>query len=145
MVKTLLSFFIVIALFSNVYGGITGSVDPRVVIGWDGERPDYIPESVKNMWDTSPYRSIVRIERNGSGTGEFISPRHVLTNAHVAQDCGLNGNEYCDIYTSDNDLWWGRVAFYGMKVLKSDGTEDEDMIYGYRNRDWVILEIVRYA
>ena len=146
MIKTLLSFFVVIVSFGNAYGGINGDGDPRVVIGWLGERPDYVPRSTKNVWDTSPYRSIVKVElEDHYGTGEFISPKHVLTNVHVAEYCGLKGNEKeydeCLIYTSDDDLHWARVAFSGMYKIKPDGTVNEDIIYGGRDKDWAVLEI----
>ena len=142
MIKYFILFFIEIAFITNGYAGINGSADPRIVIGWDGERPDYIDSTTQNLWNTSPYNSIVRIERDNSyGTGEFISPRHILTNAHVAMDCGINNNKECEIYTSDDDLQFGRVVFRGMKVLKSDGAFDEDKVYEHPDRDWAILEI----
>ena len=142
MIRKIALLFIGTFVIGNAYAGINGSTDPRTIIGWDGERPDYIDAATPNLWNTSPYNSIVRIESNGGvGTGEFISPRHVLTNAHVAEDCGVNGNPECDIYTSDDDLQFGRVVFRGMKVLKSDGTFDEDKVYEHPDRDWAILEI----
>ncbi len=143
MIKKIALFYIVIVLFENAHAGINGSADSRIIIGWDGERPDYIDAATPNLWNTSPYNSIVRIESNGGvGTGEFISPRHVLTNAHVAEDCGMGGNNWCEIYTSDDEFLWGRVVFYGIKVTKSDGALDKDAVYNHMNRDWSILEIV---
>ena len=142
MIKRLTSFLICMVLYGNAYGGINGSADPRIVIGWSGERPEYVPESTPNLWDTSPYRTIVRIEMLGYGTGEFISPRHVLTNTHVAQDCGINGNEDCMIYTSDEEFYWGRVAFSGMTIMKPNGDVDDDKLYGHMDKDWAILEII---
>ena len=105
MIKPLLSFFIAIAVLDNAYGqygvqGINGSADRRIVIGWDGSRPDYVLPSTQSIWNTSPYNSIVHV-LPAYGSGEFISPKHIVTNAHVGQECGMDCYKNCEIHTSD--------------------------------------------
>ena len=124
MIKPLLSFFIAIAVLDNAYGqygvqGISGSADKRTVIGWTGVRPDYVSPSTPNIWNTSPYNSIVQIHRNGrmNGTGEFISPKHVLTNVHVAEKCGTDGKPNCEIHTSDNKVIQAKAVLWGIDSL----------------------------
>ena len=116
MTKTFASLFIVLAFIGDTFAGIGGRTDRREVIGWIGNQPDYLDdlESVKYIWNTSPYSSIVQV-RSGStrGTGEFISPRHVLTNEHVAQGCGTNGKADCTIYTSNNQVLNAHEVFFG--------------------------------
>ena len=143
MIKPLLSFFIAIALFENAYGdirpqGISGSADKRTVIGWLRDRPDYVPPSTKNMWNTSPYNSIVHISNHlASGTGEFISPKHILTNAHVSADCGMSNFQNCQIDTSDGRTLSAHVVFYG-----ATGLYNTELWRTNIGNDWQILEVV---
>ena len=145
MTKTFASFFIGLAIISNACAGIGGRTDRREVIGWIGNQPDYLDdlESVKYIWNTSPYSSIVQV-RSGStrGTGEFISPRHVLTNEHVAQGCGTNGKADCEIYTSNNQVLNAREVFFGTNLTDASGKFDDTQWYKRRSKDWSILEIV---
>lgn len=148
--KTIL-FFVGIVMTANAYAqgndwytgdirptGISGSVDKRTVIGWLGDRPSYVAPSIPNIWNTSPYNSIVRIcQSSGCGTGDFISPRHVITNAHVSEECGMSGSANCQIYTSDGEILQGRVVFYG-----ATGLSDRSKWLANIDKDWQILEIV---
>ena len=108
--------------------------DKREVIGWLSGRPSYVSANTKNMWNTAPYNRIVMVSRSdgGIGTGEFISPRHVLTNAHVAAACGMNGRAKCSIHTADGKKLSAGVKFYGVM----DKTQDWD-----DGKDWQVLEI----
>ena len=145
MIKTTASFFIGLALICDAYAGISGSADKREVIGWIGDQPDYVSNfpSVRYIWNSSPYSSIVQV-RSGTtrGTGEFISPRHVLTNAHVAQECGIGGKNDCKIYTSNNQELSAREVFYGVKLTGVNGEFDSAKWYKNRGNDWAVLEIV---
>lgn len=146
MKKILLLFFLGIVFFDASYGqyttmGIGGSADKRVVIGWIRDRPDYVPATTPNIWNTTPYNSIVSIYTKGSaGTGEFVSPRHILTNAHVAAECGMNGRANCMVYTSDGQTLSAREVFYGITGVGNNMSggrrwrENQD-------KDWAILEI----
>ncbi len=143
MIKPLVSFFIAIAVLDNAYGGISGSSDRRTVIGWLRDQPEYsraLP-STRNIWNTSPYNSIVFI-RNKSGwggSGEFISPRHVLTNTHVAEKCGVNGKPNCEIYTSDNKKIPARAVLWGIDSVY--GGDNWDKWRANENKDWTVLEV----
>ena len=145
MTKTFVSLFIVLAFIGDAFAGIGGRTDRREVIGWIGNQPDYLDdlESVKYIWNTSPYSSIVQV-RSGStrGTGEFISPRHVLTNEHVAQGCGTDGKTDCTIYTSNNQVLNAREVFFGTTLTDTNGKFDDTQWYKRRSKDWSILEIV---
>ena len=61
MIRKIALFFVGIVLALNAYGqqyvtqGINGSTDRRIVIGWDGSRPDYVSPSTQSIWNTSPY------------------------------------------------------------------------------------------
>ena len=113
---------------SRVFAGVEGKKDPRQVIGWVGTKP------TRNIWNTPKYNSYVCI---GTGkrcsSGEFISPKHILTNSHVATGCGVDGVPECTIQTSDKKTLSAKVVFHGGSTPKdykiSNGT------------DWSILEI----
>lgn len=151
MIRTTILFFVGIVMTANAYAqgndwytgeygptGISGSADKRTVIGWLGNRPSYVAPSIPNIWNTSPYNSIVRIcQSSGCGTGDFISPRHVITNAHVSEECGMSGSSNCQIYTSDGEILQGRVVFYG-----ATGLSDRSKWLANIDKDWQILEIV---
>ena len=121
-------------------GGVGGKTDNRVVVGWVESKPSYVDKSVANQWNAADkaYKNIVRIymeykEDKWSGTGVFVSPKHVLTNTHVAKSCGKNGRRYCDITTSDGQNLQAKVVAYGGKdALDSSSSEV----------DWSLLEII---
>ena len=140
MIKKIALFFIEIVFINNVYAGINGSADKRIVIGWVNERPDYIDSTTQNLWNTSPYNSIVRIERDNSyGTGEFISPRHILTNAHVAEKCGVDGKKTCDVYTSSGKIISAKAILWGIESVYLNG---KNIWEENENKDWMILEVI---
>lgn len=141
MIRKTASFFIGIMLASNACGqvvttGISGNSDHRVVIGWDGVRPDYVSASTPNIWNTSPYNSIVHV-LPAYCTGEFISPRHILTNSHCGAKCEIGGNQKCEIRTSDGLVLSAREVFVGMPGLDNDQRWNNN-----QDKDWAILEIV---
>lgn len=138
--------FILCALFcfTCAHAGVGGQADRREVIGWlEGKKPWYCENNPKchNVWNTSPYWNYVFIYRKNktgkvTGTGEWISPKHILTNKHVANGCGIDGRDKCHIVTSDNkDLLASVVEYPGD--------------YAYKNADkatdWSILEIENYT
>ena len=139
-----LSLFLLLSILPNVaLCGVGGQVDKRKVIGWIGEKPSYVSADTKNQWNENQNNNVVRIfymprdvsdfEKYSSGTGSFISPRHILTNAHVAEGCGLlKGTPNCIIQTSEGD----RLA----KVVLYGGSTPDDS--SETNKDWSILEIV---
>ena len=126
-------------------GGVGGAVDKRHVVGWlPGNEPWYCIDDktgkskCTNKWNTAPYWNYVYVyNRSGwSGTGEFISPKHILTNKHVADGCGLNNKPKCAIYISDGRSFNASVVKY---ENNPDFKSDE------RESDWSILEIEGYA
>ena len=126
----------------HVFGGIGGDADKRRVIGWVDSKPAYVSANQKNMWNTDPYNKIVFISnRNGlSGTGEFISPKHILTNIHVAKYCGTKDadgtvRKKCKITTSDG-------AVLDASVVMSGAKENEKQTGKF---DWSILEVENYC
>ena len=145
MMKTTALFFLGLAFIGDASAGISGRTDKREIIGWIGDQPDYVSElqSVRYIWNTSPYSSIVQV-RSGTtrGTGEFISPRHILTNAHVTQGCGTNGKNDCTIYTSNNQILSAREFLFGANLTDASGKFNDDKWYRNRGKDWAILEVV---
>lgn len=115
--------------------GIGGSSDRREVVGWTQSEPWYCNGKCKNLWNTDPYWNYVFIVRGrGSGTGQWISPKHILTNKHVANACGTGTIKECVINTSDNNNLLAKVVKYGGDTPKySENDTDKD--------DWSILEI----
>ena len=87
MIKQIIS-FLSLCLFPCAVLGIGYDADNRTVVGWIGTKPSYVDENTTNGWNKSPYNNIVKIYHTGekwwSGTGSFISPKHILTNSHVA-------------------------------------------------------------
>ena len=129
------AFLLLCMIPSIAFGTVAGNVDNREVIGWVGEKPEYIDKTgYRNIWNTTPYNNYVCI---GSGkrcaTGEFISPRHILTNVHVAHGCGLDINPECVIQTSDGKTLSAKTVFYGVR--------DWDKSQTKTGNDWAILEI----
>ena len=115
---------------ANIYG----FQDVRRVIGWIGSRPMNVDQNTKNIWNTHPYYNVVAIMVNKKiGTGELVSPKHILTNKHVAQGCGISGIPECIIYTSGGDTLQARVVLYG-----GDSPTEFNINDG---NDWNILEI----
>ena len=129
-------------LSAYAFGGVGNYVDKRRVIGWVDSKPAYVSANQQNMWNTAPYNSIVLINngRNSYGTGEFISPKHILTNTHVAQCCGCKDadgsvRKKCSITTSDGSVLDASVVAYGART-------SEDIIL---RQDWSILEVENYC
>lgn len=70
-----------------------GSIDGRA-----SYNSDAVHETIK--WDTPIYNTVVHISYNNNkniGTGTLISPKHILTNKHVAQCCGIKHNPPCKV------------------------------------------------
>lgn len=129
-------FFVGIVFTANAYAGING--DRRTVIGWIGTRPEYVPETVENKWNTPPYNNYVSVYNpniGAYGTGEFISPKHILTNSHVAENCGIENNP-CGIRMSNGKEVSAVTVFSGaINISEMIGEEPNG------SNDWAILEI----
>ena len=68
-----------------------GSID-----GTASYNSNAVHETIK--WDTPIYNTVVHISYNKNiGTGTLISPKHILTNKHVAQCCGIKNNDPCTV------------------------------------------------
>ena len=113
--------------------GVGGKQDTRKVIGWLGDnKPSYVDTGIKNIWNTPPYNNIVQINMGAAtGTGSFISPRHILTNTHVAEGCGTGITPECVIKLSDGSEFGARVVAYG-----GINSLDDNI-----TKDWSVLEI----
>lgn len=141
--KRKFSAFLLLCMIPTLsFASVEGNIDKRVVIGWVGSEPAYVkklkktdPSKVDIKWNTTTYNNYVCIgSGKGCASGEFISPKHILTNAHVAEGCGLDGKPQCTIQTSDGKTLLGKVVFYGIKEWK----EGRDT---HKGDDWQILEI----
>lgn len=106
-----------------VFGGI-GKIDKR----------EYVD------WNTEPYNNIVAIcSGTGCGTGEFINHKHILTNKHVAECCGINGQNECVVSTSDGEKVFAKVVATGNGL--------KDCKYNHKRHinsglDWSIIEVL---
>ena len=145
---------------ANADNGQTYTLDKRRYL--NGNYPSGTMHTKR--WGDWPYSQVVEVNAPDpklpfnsfyAGTGTFISPKHVLTNKHVVNCCGVAGtatagSEYwCKIKTHNNP--YGMLAVVVM-TGGSNGTEEDlknKCLYTkYDNRtgtDWAILELTSPA
>ena len=84
-------------------------------------------------WADAKYNQIVKIDSNGGvGTGTFISPKHVLTNKHIAECCGVTNivdNDECIVKTASGDVYNATLVATGgthgnPPAVRQDNTPD---------------------
>ena len=90
-------------------------------------------------WDTGIYKNYVKIcSGSGCGTGQFITSKHILTNKHVAECCGIDKEYECEVYLSDGDYKFAKVIDTGGGLDLCKYNRNRDIGYGL---DWSIIEI----
>ena len=126
------SLFFLLGMFPSICGAGIGEVDKR-----------FYPD-----WNQYPYSNYVRIQtENHIGTGQFVSPRHILTNKHVANCCGVT-DEDCIIELSNkvtNSKGDKVHEAKKAKLIATSGGLDKCAFDADRDRftgkDWAVLEI----
>ncbi|MBR6597852.1 MAG: hypothetical protein IKK76_00420 [Alphaproteobacteria bacterium] len=142
----------------------TYNYDPRRYIGSvNGMDYDSAARHRTIKWADAKYNQIVRIYSNGgAGTGIFISPKHVLTNKHVAECCGVTNiayNDECTVTTANGDVYTATLIATGTDdkdnpAIRNDNQADPyvslrqhcdvkeaDTGYTIDGRDWAIIEL----
>ena len=142
----------------------TYTYDPRRYIGSvNGMDYDSAARHTTIKWAGAKYNQIVRIYSNGgAGTGIFISPKHVLTNKHVAECCGVTNiidNDECTVTTANGDVYTATLIATGTDdkdnpAIRNDNQADPyvslrqhcdvkeaDIGYTIDGRDWAIIEL----
>ena len=123
--KQLLIFFILFILPQIACCGI-GTIDKRQYVDWD----------------RYPYSNYVNVCSGvGCGTGEFVTPKHILTNKHVAECCGIGEQDKCLISFSNGKIGLAKVVETGGGL---SNCEDKDE-YTSNGWDWSILELMIVA
>lgn len=119
----------------QIFASLLMSVIPSVVFGIGTiDKRQYV------NWNTYPYNVYVRIcSYSGCGTGEFITPRHILTNKHVAECCGINGASECSVSISDGTKKYAKVVETGGGLSDCKFVRDKHSNTG---KDWSIIEIL---
>ena len=127
MIKQLPALLLMCIVPNIVWGGVTGPVDKRVVIGWVGEKPDYVDKllSTRNVWNTTHYNNYVCVGKDKMcGSGQFISPKHILTNKHVVI-IELHLNSFMLHYRNHVS---SNILSLKSKILRPDSVEYFDSI-----------------
>ena len=142
---------------ANADNGQTYTLDKRRYL--NGNYPSGMMHTKR--WGDWPYSQVVEVDAPNPklpltsfyvGTGTFISPKHVLTNKHVANCCGVPGTSMaqhnCTITLHDGTTMLANVVMTG----GSNGTEEDlknkclhTSSDNYTGTDWAILELTSPA
>ena len=134
---------------ANADNGQTYTLDKRRYIGSLNRFNPLQPKHDTIRWDQDKYNQVVKVQRDGgSGTGTFISPKHVLTNKHVAECCGVPGTgmaqSNCTITLHDGTTMLANVVLTGGSTMDNVAQHCTFNANAHlaNGTDWSVLELI---